>query len=57
MLRYEECAKDAVPVLLELLRNTPDINNLTNRIARQQLVDALQEIGPEASRGGRFYMR
>lgn len=48
LVRYKEHARAAVPVLLGMLNNTPDSTNPTNTIVRNQLMNALRQIDPEA---------
>ena len=49
LLRYKSEAKPAVPVLLEILANTPASNNPTNGWIRGDVMNALHEIDPEAA--------
>jgi hypothetical protein len=48
LLRYKEYAKNAVPLLMELLRKTPESGSVMNKIARDQLKSALRQLDPEA---------
>ena len=49
LLHYKAHAKAAVPVLTNLLNRIPASTNITNTIARGQVISALQEIDPEAA--------
>lgn len=48
LLRYKEGAKAAVPALVGILNNTPSSLNSTNTIVRNQVINALRQIDPEA---------
>ena len=48
LVRYKEHAKAAVPVLVGILNDTPNSTNPTNRIVRDQVINALRQIDPEA---------
>jgi|ERR1022692_3075431 hypothetical protein len=49
LVRYKEHAKAAVPVLVGILNGTPNSNNPTNRILRDEVITALRQIDPEAA--------
>jgi hypothetical protein len=49
LVRYKEHAKAAVPVLVGILNGTPNSNNPTNRIVRDEVITALRQIDPEAA--------
>lgn len=48
LLRYKERAKAAVPVLVGILNETPSSRNPTNTLVRDQVINALRQIDPEA---------
>lgn len=48
LVLYKEHAKAAVPVLVGILDNTPNSSNPTNTIIRDQVINALRQIDPEA---------
>jgi HEAT repeat protein len=48
LLRYKERARAAVPVLIRILDKNPSSPNPTNTIVRDQVINALRQIDPEA---------
>lgn len=48
LVRNKEHARSAVPVLLDILKMTPASGDPTNMMIRQEVVDALSQIAPEA---------
>jgi hypothetical protein len=49
LLHYKEHAKPAVPVLLTILSNTPVSASKTNTFTRVEVINALQQIDPDAA--------
>lgn len=49
LLRYKTNAKAAIPVLLQILTNTPNDNNPTNGWVRGDVTNAIHEIDPAAA--------
>jgi hypothetical protein len=49
LLRFKSEAKPTIPVLLEILTNTPASSNPTNGWIRGDVISAMHEIDPEAT--------
>lgn len=48
LIRYREYTKAAIPILTGILNATPDSTNSTNRMVRDQVINTIRQIDPDA---------